>query len=148
MISPTPVRKMMPGDVGEIARIEQSYPSPWSLPSLHKELSRPNSIQLVACTDTGLLYGWLCASIVGSEAELLKITISSSCRRKGVGTLLLSHLEQDLKVLEVDSLFLEVRSQNDTALKFYLKFGFFQVGLRRKYYSLPDDDAVILKKNI
>ena len=148
MISPVLVRKMMPGDVDGIAKIEQSYPSPWPTVSLHKELSKPNSTQLVSCAATGVLQGWLCASIVGSEAELLKITISSTCRRKGVGTILLSHLEQDLKALEVDSLFLEVRSQNDAALKFYLKFGFFQVGLRRKYYSLPDDDAVILKKNI
>lgn len=136
------------GDVDEIASIEQSYPSPWFSPSLYKELSRPNSTQLVACTDKGSPHGWLCASIVGSEAELLKITVSSASRREGIGTLLLSHLEKNLKALQVDSLFLEVRSQNNTALEFYVKFGFFQVGLRRKYYSLPDDDAVILKKNI
>lgn len=139
---------MLPGDVVEVAKIEQFYLSPWSSSSLYKELSRPNSTQLVTCTDNDLPHGWLCASIVGSEAELLKITISSTRRRKGIGTLLLSHLEQDLKALAVDSIFLEVRSQNDAALEFYLKFGFFQVGLRRKYYSLPDDDAAILKKNI
>ncbi len=139
---------MQQGDVNEIATIEQFYPSPWLVPPIEEELIRKAGVQLVVQDSQHHLCGWCVATQLSPEAELLKITVSLNLRRSGLGSLLLSHLEYLLHQNGITSLFLEVRSQNNSALNFYLKNGFFQVGLREKYYSLPNDDALILEKKL
>lgn len=104
-------------------------------------------MQFVAIDDNHLV-GWCCGMVVVDEAELLKIVVHSSRRRKGVGQALLSHLEQTMLSAGCSSIFLEVRSHNDSALKFYLKYGYYQVGFRKNYYSLPTDDAIIMRKDL
>ncbi|HEV2665177.1 MAG TPA: ribosomal-protein-alanine N-acetyltransferase RimI, partial [Blastocatellia bacterium] len=43
---------------------------------------------------------------------------------------------------------LEVRSANASARAFYEKEGFMPVGLRRRYYADPPDDALLLSLEI
>lgn len=134
-------------DLESIQRIEQISYSPYSLSQLLAELKQKNSLVLVAVSGQTVI-GWCGSRVIPPEAELLKIAVHPDYRRQGVGAKLLRHLEEKLAGNNVTDVYLEVRSMNDTAVKFYLKFGFFQVGLRKKYYSSPQDDALIYKKEI
>ncbi len=129
-------------------QIESSSPSPWSLSQLRLELQRANGVQLAARISETVA-GWCCAwNVTEEEAELLKIAVAQEHRRKGIASTLLEKLETQLEGRGTRSIFLEVRSQNSIALKFYLKSGYFQVGLRKRYYSSPEDDAIVLKKEL
>ncbi len=78
------------------------------------------------------------------EAHVVIIGIRQVDRRKGLGELLLiSALEQ---AAENDSrvMTLEVRESNEAAITLYKKYGFQQVGLRRRYYSDNGEHAVIM----
>ena len=78
------------------------------------------------------------------EAHIVIIGIRESVRREGIGEqLLISALEQ---VVENDSrvVTLEVRESNGSAIELYNKYGFQQVGLRRRYYSDNGENAVIM----
>jgi len=134
-------------DLESIEKIEQSSYSPYSLSQLCSELEQKNSLLLVAVYGPRVI-GWCSSRLIPPEAELLKIAVLPDFRRQGIAALLLCHLEQKLAGNNVTDVYLEVRSMNETAIKFYLKFGFFQVGLRKKYYSSPQDDALIYKKEI
>ena len=60
-----------------------------------------------------------------------------------------SREEDDLDALRahsVVSLTLEVRDSNEPAIRLYESLGFRQVGLRKRYYFHPTEDARILKK--
>lgn len=141
------VRPASPLDLEAILQIEQASFSPWTLSQLADEIKQKNSLLFVALLQRELV-GWCCSRIMAPEAELLKIAVHQDYRRQGIAALLLHQLEQKLGGNNVTDVYLEVRSLNETAVKFYLKFGFFQVGFRKKYYSSPQDDALIYKKEI
>lgn len=78
------------------------------------------------------------------EAHVVIIGLRESDRRKGIGEqLLISAVEQSV---ENDSrvVTLEVRESNEPAIELYKKYGFQEVGLRRRYYSDNGENAVIM----
>jgi ribosomal-protein-alanine N-acetyltransferase len=78
------------------------------------------------------------------DAHVVIICLRELDRRKGIGEqLLISALEQ---AVENDSrvVTLEVRESNEPAIELYRKYGFQEVGLRRRYYSDNGENAVIM----
>jgi len=78
------------------------------------------------------------------EAHVVIIGMREADRRKGIGEqLLISAIEQSV---ENDSrvVTLEVRESNEAAIELYRKYGFQEVGLRRRYYSDNGENAVIM----
>ncbi|MBC8453042.1 MAG: ribosomal protein S18-alanine N-acetyltransferase [Chloroflexi bacterium] len=78
------------------------------------------------------------------EAHVVIIGLRESDRRKGIGEfLLISALEQAV-VNDSRVVTLEVRESNEPAIELYRKYGFQEVGLRRRYYSDNGENAVIM----
>ena len=46
----------------------------------------------------------------------------------------------------VTAYFLEVRSSNRAAIALYSRFGFKQVGVRKKFYEDPVEDGIVMCK--
>jgi len=135
-------------DVGRIAAIEQASPSPWSASLIVAELNRPQGLQLVAVGDEdGSVLGW-CCGIAAAEAEILKIAIDPSQRRCGLGTALLLRFEALCRDRGCEALLLEVRAASNRAISLYENLGYRSIGCRKKYYSNPQDDALILRKSL
>lgn len=144
------IRPMVVADLDEVAAIEKENPSPWSIRSLALELEIRLAIQVVAVTETpaAQILGWCACRVIHPEGELLKIAVRKKNRECGVGHFLLEHLCRELTKRKITSLFLEVRSSNRTALKFYKKHGFLPVATRPGYYTDPPDTAMILEKRL
>jgi ribosomal-protein-alanine N-acetyltransferase len=141
-------RQLALGDLGQVAEIEQQSVSPWTAAQIADELSCATGTARVAVDAEGRVLGWCCARYIGPEAELLKIAVSSDSRRSGIAGRLLLHLEKCLAELQVETIFLEVRSRNSAALHLYLKHNFIEVGVRTGYYSDPADNALIFRKEL
>lgn len=90
---------------------------------------------------------FLLAQIIAPEAEVLTLATDPSCRRQGCATALLRDLETHSGV---DTLLLEVASDNSAALGLYTSYGFVPVGLRTGYYARPTGavDAVLMRKAV
>jgi ribosomal-protein-alanine N-acetyltransferase len=134
-------------DLPGIWTIEQTLLGPWTESQLRDELTLGHGWQLVAKDRAGTVCGYLFGSIVVDEAEIRKIAVAESCRRQGVADLLLATMCQDLARRQVSNCFLELRASNLAALSLYQKNGFEVIGLRRSYYTLPTEDAMILQKS-
>ena len=78
--------------------------------------------------------------IFDSEGHIISMAVKTSHRRKGLGTELFRHALE-----KVESLWLEVRSKNDGAIRFYEKMGMRAVGKANDYYD--GDDALIMVLN-
>jgi len=124
----------------------QSMAHPWSPTQLAGELRFPGGVQLVAEQDS--LYGYAFFRQAGAEVELLQLAVLSAWRRKGVASILLRQGLQQLYDRQAEVCFLEVRRADTSARLFYEQAGFHRVGVRKKYYSAPVDDAVIMKKSV
>jgi len=91
----------------------------------------------------GVLAGFVCGRVLlpGLEGELESIVVARKYRRQGVGQALCDWLLHALATREVR---LEVRESNTAARAMYAALGFEDVGLRRKYYSQPVEDAILM----
>jgi len=93
----------------------------------------------------GKLVGFLEVSKALNEAEVYIIVIDPLYQGKGLGTLFLSKVLQELKETGVDKVFLEVSTKNNRAINLYTKLGFMEIFRRKSYYK-DGSDAIIMEK--
>ena len=145
-------------DIPEVLRIERaSFADPWSADSFHHSLDLDRMRFLVAEerregdgaeTGDGVLLGYVIALVVLEEAEIADIAVSRDARRRGVGGMLLDRVSDELGQRGVRSVYLEVRESNTAARSLYESREFKQVGRRRGYYRQPNEDALVLRRDL
>jgi ribosomal-protein-alanine N-acetyltransferase len=114
-----------------------------------KKLSNPTSVLLVAMAIGAIEpIGVFSGEVVVDELQIDNLAVSERCRRKGIGRTLLNFALTVAAGLGARSATLEVRSYNSSARAFYEKERFARVGLRKRYYANPPDDALILAREI
>ncbi len=74
------------------------------------------------------------------EVEILNLAVHPAHKRQGVASVLLGSIH-------ARKLFLDVRASNAPALSFYRKHGFTKSGHRRKYYTHPTEDAIMMSRS-
>lgn len=82
--------------------------------------------------------------LMADEAHLTNIAVRKSCRRQGIGELLLISVVDLAAELKATNITLEVRASNTAAQILYRKYGFVEVGLRRNYYVSDREDGVLM----
>lgn len=95
-------------------------------------------------TPPSYVAGFLGMWFVVDEAHVISIGVRKSERRRGVGELLLLGAFDAARRRQMKELTLEVRKSNSGAQALYSKYGFREVGLRKKYYVDNGEDAIIM----
>lgn len=114
---------------------------PWSFESFLSEAQKPGGIVLAAVSETGEVCGLVTGCCILDEAEITNVAVVPECRRSGIGGML---LEAFFAEVGGASVFLEVRESNVAAIGLYRKFGFAQIGVRKRFYNNPVEDAVLM----
>jgi len=78
------------------------------------------------------------------EAHICTLAVHSAWRGRGLGELLLTALIERASEINAAALTLEVRASNVAAQSMYRKYGFIRMGLRKRYYSDNNEDAIIM----
>ena len=68
---------------------------------------------------------------------MLNIAVSPESQGGGVGRMLLEALLHEAAARQAATVFLEVRSGNERAIRLYQQAGFNEIGLRKNYYPSP-----------
>lgn len=138
------IREMQEHDVPEILKIERiSFTTPWSEAAFQHEVRKPYALSNVAVSK-GKVIGYICANQILDECHIFNLAVHPDFRRQGVGTALMEEALNELKEKGCGFFYLEVRSSNSGAKKFYERFGFRVIGVRRKYYVSPLEDAALM----
>jgi [ribosomal protein S18]-alanine N-acetyltransferase len=98
--------------------------------------------------DGSELAGFIVARQVLEVCEIESIAVAEGARRQGVGTVLLQETLRWAAAGGTERVQLEVRAGNSKAISFYERAGLFKEGLRRGYYSDPEEDAVLMGKSL
>lgn len=72
------------------------------------------------------------------ETEILNMAVDPAFRRRGIGRRLLEPILRG-------EVFLEVRESNTGAQALYISLGFQVAGRRRRYYTDPPEDAIVMR---
>ena len=93
------------------------------------------------------LGGYLLATMIDDEAEILSIGVTSDRQRQGVGKRLLQHFFEHGISQNLTRVVLEVAEDNVPALGLYRDFGFVKFGRRKGYYKKGNRkiDAMMMK---
>ncbi|MBE5816467.1 MAG: ribosomal-protein-alanine N-acetyltransferase [Clostridiales bacterium] len=121
------------------------FPSPWSQAELKKDMAEKNRIYLGAF-DEEVAVGYIGMMCFLDEAHILNVAVLPEYRRQGIAQELLEEAIATAKSKGAQYAYLEVRVSNTPAINLYKKYGFYQIGLRKEYYSDNLEDALTMVK--
>lgn len=119
----------------------------WSYNILKQELENENTTYIIAKKNNEVV-GFAGISICLDEATLNNIVVKKTCRGHGIGSELLEALIEICSDLDLNSFTLEVSVSNEPAINLYKKFGFKNLGIRKKYYNNSLDAYIMTKCDI
>jgi len=90
------------------------------------------------------LNGFAVMWCVADQAELANLAVRPGVRGRGVGSALLDRILERCANRGAETVFLEVRRSNDAARELYRSRGFRTVGVRKRYYQEPFEDACVM----
>jgi ribosomal-protein-alanine N-acetyltransferase len=93
-----------------------------------------------------VVVGYLEYSLIYDRMEIDNFYVNEEYRNLGIGTKLLTYLENVAINYKVVNITLEVRVSNNIAINLYKKFGFSEVALRKYYYG--DEDGILMEKKV
>jgi ribosomal-protein-alanine N-acetyltransferase len=150
-VNPLLIRPANQNDLDAIAAmIAEEGLSKWTPADLSQELKRACSTVLVGEFHMHLIVGFVHVRAVpsaetdGYQLEICNIAVAREHKRAGFGRMLMENAIAELDRYLPGAVRLEVRASNHSARSFYGKLGFVETGVRKSYYHLPEDDAVIM----
>ena len=130
--------------LADILLIEKkSFQNPWSYTSFSNELNSKvasNWVYLKELKVSGYIFGWN----IDSDYYINNIAVSPNYRRRGIAVKLLNNI---IKKLNLENIYLEVSRINQKAISLYEKMGFKENGIRKNYYS-NNTDAILYKMEL
>lgn len=128
-------------DIPEILEIENKcFPCPWNVEQISTCVETPYFRTWTARSD-GRIAGYVTANLVLGELHVINLAVRAKFRNMGIGTLLLKTAEYWGGRLGVTASRLEVRKSSRSAIEFYKRNGYRQIGHLDNYY--PDGEEAL-----
>lgn len=139
------IRRIEQRDIGQLTDIEDRIFSAeaWTGDDFELALTQPGQYFITACED-GKVLGYAGMWVVLDEAQIMNVAVDVPYRRRGIARELMNALIAEGRRRAVTVFQLEVRMGNEPAQKLYSSLGFKPVGVRKAYYRLPVEDALLM----
>lgn len=133
-------------DLDAVVALEAaSFTNPWTREMLRRELERSDVTRVYVLRLPGRRVAAFCACwIVYDELHINTIAVEGALRRHGLAVRLMEHVLREAARQGARRATLEVRRSNEAALALYQRLGFTVTAVRPRYYSHPEEDALIL----
>ncbi|MBR1742358.1 MAG: ribosomal protein S18-alanine N-acetyltransferase [Lachnospiraceae bacterium] len=142
------IRRMNEEDLAQVLSLENAcFSKPWSEKSFLDALHSEQTLYLVA-EAAGAVIGYCGFFFSFESADLCNMLVEEKMRKNGIGRKLLEEAFLLLGKRQIEKVILEVRASNASAIHLYEMLGFEKIGIRKRYYSEPVEDALLMKKCI
>jgi ribosomal-protein-alanine N-acetyltransferase len=138
-------------DVPAVMEIERrSFEAGWPATAFERELSRNQMARYIVAEQvgddgsTGELAGFAGLWLMLDEAHVVTVAVLPHLRGRGIGRLLVHGLIELARASGMIVATLECRESNAIARSLYSRYGFYEVGIRKRYYSDNQEGAVIM----
>jgi len=147
------IRKARTADLGDIVSLDkecfrptETWPRAEWNDCIKLSTQDPDTIVLVAM-DGGKMAGCVVGMIVeDGHGEIASIAVTKDYRGQGLGRVLLESVSESLCKQGADRLVLQVRPDNESAIRMYETSGFVKTALLPHYYE--DGDAMEMTRSI
>jgi ribosomal-protein-alanine N-acetyltransferase len=133
-------------DIDAIVELEaESFTNPWPRETLVWELRNSDVTQVyVLRDDEGKTVAFCVCWVIFDELHINTLAVAPAARRTGLATFLLRQVMAEAARAGARKATLEVRASNTAALGLYSGLGFHVAAQRPRYYTQPEEDALIL----
>lgn len=145
------LRMMRADDVPEVMAIERaSFEAGWPATAFERELSQNQMARYIVAErpapgmEQGSIAGFAGLWLMLDEAHVVTVAVLPHMRGRGIGRLLVHGLIELARESAMSVATLECRVSNAVARRLYSGYGFYEVGVRKRYYSDNQEDAVIM----
>ncbi|OBE97769.1 ribosomal-protein-alanine N-acetyltransferase [Mycolicibacterium elephantis] len=142
--------KLTPQDAARCAELEAQLfdgDDPWPARAFLAELAAKHIHYVAARTDDKLV-GYAGIAHLGRkrpyEYEIHTVGVDPAYQGQGIGRQLVTRL---LEIASGATVFLEVRTDNEAAIKLYESLGFVILGVRKRYYRVSGADAYTMRRD-
>lgn len=143
------IRTMTVADTDKVYRIEtSSFFRPMPKKDLVNDIEKNKHKIHFVYEKNGETVGFYIISKILDEVEIYTIAVDELYRGQKIASNMLEHLINFSKEMKVSKIWLEVSTKNMPAINLYEKFGFEKIRLRKNYYSLTNEDAFIMLKEL
>ena len=143
-----PIARMQLDDIDAVVAIERAvYPFPWTAGNFADSVAAGYDAWLFGPRTA--LIGYAVMMWLPDDVHLLNLSVAAARQRQGWGARMLAWLCSNSALRGAGSMLLEVRPSNVPARRLYDRFGFQQVGVRKRYYPAEGgsrEDALVLRK--
>ena len=149
MVARPPVKfqidAMRLGDLGAVQAIERaSFTTPWPAHAYRSELETNRLAHYIVARVGDEVAAYAGMWLMVDEAHITTFAVAPKWRRRRIGERLLLAMLDLAGERYAREATLEVRLSNLAARRLYEKYGFRPVGLRPRYYSDDNEDALIM----
>jgi [ribosomal protein S18]-alanine N-acetyltransferase len=139
------LEKLKRRDLRHVLRIEgQVFPEPWSPEVFTSELALRKGRLYRAAWEGDKMAGYIGFMIAQEEAHITTIATAPAFQRTGVATTMIVDGMRTLRADGVKHISLEVAANNEPAQALYRRFGFAPVSVRKNYYPVTGQDALVM----
>jgi ribosomal-protein-alanine N-acetyltransferase len=139
------IEKLKRRDLRQVLPIEAAvFPEPWSIGVFNSELALRHGRLYRAAWDGDTVAGYIGFLIVDDEAHVTTVATAPIYQRAGVASALIIDGIRLLLPMGVKHLSLEVAANNEPAQNLYRRFGFAPIGVRKNYYPVTGEDALVM----
>jgi ribosomal-protein-alanine N-acetyltransferase len=139
------IEKLKRRDLRYVLPIEAAvFPEPWSVAVFNSELALRHGRLYRAAWDGDAMAGYIGFLIVDDEAHITTVATAPIYQRAGVASRLIIDGIRILLPMGVKHLSLEVAANNEPAKSLYRRFGFAPIGVRKNYYPVTGEDALVM----
>ena len=140
------IKQINEKDIDICYELDSKTLSLWTKKQWANEFKKKDT-KIIGLIIVNLVIGICVFQIVLDEAQINYFVVDPKYRKRGFGSYLMRYLIKQCKKSNLKKLFLEVSHSNLTAEKFYSRFDFFTVGIRKNYYK-DGSDAILKEKNL
>ena len=128
------IKEINKKDIDLCYELDSKTISLWSKKQWVNELNKEGT-KIFGLLITNLVIGVCVIQVVLDEAQINYFVVNKKFRKKGFGSYLMSYLIKKCEKLNLKKILLEVSQANVTAERFYSRFDFSTVGIRKNYYK-------------
>tara|TARA_Y100000813_G_scaffold4461_1_gene3307 strand:- start:133 stop:573 length:441 start_codon:yes stop_codon:yes gene_type:complete len=130
-------------DIDLCYKLDSNTISLWTKKQWSNEFKR-EGVKIFGLLISNFVVGVCAYQVVHDEAQINYFVVNPEFRKRGYGSFLMSYLIELCEKLDINKILLEVSQENNAAQKFYDRFDFSTVGIRRNYYK--DGSNALLKE--
>jgi [ribosomal protein S18]-alanine N-acetyltransferase len=139
------IDKLRRRDLRLLLRIENKvFPEPWTPAVFNSELALRKGRLYRAAWDGHEMAGYIGFFMIDDEAHMTTIATAPAYQRSGVATTMIIDAVGTLRAEGIKHISLEVAANNDPAQALYRRFGFAPVAVRKNYYPVTGQDALVM----